>query len=115
MPYVRFSTTQGLSEEKRAEVRAAIWDAITELPDKSPEVTMIEIGDHADIMKGPGGTPAIFAETHLFTQAPIETKRAYAKKLFAKFGELLGVDPKNMYFNILELNEWGSGGNYKSF
>lgn len=115
MPFVKFVTSVKLDENKRDAVRGAIWDAITVIPGKTPEVTMIEIQDQADLQKGPGGAPAIFMETRLFTRPPFDTKKEYCVKLFAKFQELLGVEPARMYFNMLEFNEWGSGGNYKSF
>ena len=115
MPFVKFVTSEKLDESKRAQVRNAIWDAITLIPGKTPEVTMIEIQDQADLQKGPGGAPAIFMETRLFTRPPFDTKKAYCEKLFAEFNALLGVEPAKMYFNVLEFNEWASGGNYKSF
>ena len=115
MPFVKFVTSVKMDENKRDEVRNAIWDAITVIPGKTPEVTMIELQDGADLQKGPGGAPAIFMETRLFTRPPFDTKKEYCAKLFAKFEELLGVEPVKMYFNVLEFNEWGSGGNYKSF
>lgn len=114
MPFVNFVTSVKLDENKRDEVRNAIWEAITVIPGKTPEVTMIEIRDGADLRKGPGDAPAIFMETRLFTRPPMDSKKEYCQKLFAKFEELLGVEPAKMYFNMLEFFEWGSGGNYKS-
>lgn len=115
MPYVKFVTSVKLDEKKREEVRTAIWDAVTVIPGKTPEVTMIEIQDEADIMKGPGGDPAIFAETRLFTTAPTASKEEYSKKLFETFEKITGVIPARMYFNILEFNSWASGGNFRNF
>ena len=115
MPFVNFVTSVKLDEAKRDAVRNAIWEAITVIPGKTPEVTMIEIRDGADMQKGPGGAPCIFMETRLFTRPPFATKQEYCRIMFAKFEELLGVEPAKMYFNMLEFNEWGSGGNYRSF
>lgn len=115
MPFVSFVTSEKLDARQRDSIRSAIWDAITVIPGKTPEVTMIEIRDGADLQKGPGGMPAIFMETRLFTRPAFDAKKQYCEKLFAKFQELLNVEPARMYFNITEFNEWGSGGNYKSF
>ena len=115
MPFVKFVTSVKLDEKKRDEIRSIIWDAVTVIPGKTPEVTMIEIQDGADLRKGPGGAPAIFTETRLFTTAPTDSKSEYSKKLFEGFERITGVVPARMYFNILEFNTWASGGNYKSF
>ena len=115
MPFVKVVTSVKLDEKKRDEIRNAVWDAIVVIPNKTPEVTMVEISDCADLTKGPGGSPAIFMETRLFTAAPFGPKEEYHKKLFDCFQKITGVEPKNMYFNVLEFTEWGSGGNYKSF
>lgn len=115
MPFVSFVTSEKLDARQRDSVRNAVWEAITVIPGKTPEVTMIEIRDGADLQKGPGGAPAIFMETRLFTRPPFASKEEYSRRLFTEFNRLLGVDPSKMYFNILEFNEWASGGNYKSF
>ena len=115
MPFVSFVTSEKLDARQRDGIRSAIWDAITVIPGKTPEATMIEIRDGADLQKGPGGAPAISMETRLFTRPKFDVKKLYCEKLFAKFQELLGVEPARMYFNIAEYNEWGFDGNYKSY
>jgi hypothetical protein len=115
MPFVRFVSSVKLDEKKRDEIRGVIWDAVTVIPGKTPEVTMIEIQDGADLMKGPGGAPAIFAETRLFTAAPTGAKEEYSKKLFEGFERITGVSPAGMYFNIMEFNAWAADGSYMTF
>ena len=115
MPLVKIVTSVKLDEKKRDELRAIVWDAITVIPNKTPEVTMIEIADGADLTKGPGGTPALYAETRLFTAAPSGPKAEYSKKLFEGFEKVTGVEPSKTYLNFLEFNTWASGGNYKAY
>ena len=115
MPFVKFVTSVKLDEKKREEVRSAIWDAVVVIPGKTPEVTMVEIQDGADMTKGPAGSPAIFTETRLFTTAPTAAKEEYSKKLFEAFEKITGVIPANMYFNVLEFNSWAAGGNFRNF
>lgn len=115
MPFVKFVTSEKLDAQKRDEIRNVIWDAVTVIPGKTAEVTMIEIQDCADITKGPGGAPAIFAETRLFTAAPTSAKSDYCKKLFEGFERIVGVSPAKMYFNVLEFDSWASGGSYNFF
>ena len=70
---------------------------------------MIQIEDKADITKGPGGEPALFCETRLYTRPAFELKKAYIEKISAAFAEITGVKPEKMYTTILEIDEWGSG------
>lgn len=115
MPFVKFITSEKLDDAKRDAVRGAIWDAITIIPGKQPARTMVEICDDADLQFGPGGVPAIFMETRLYTRPPIDAKKEYSRVLASKFQELLEIDPSKMYFNVLEFNEWVSNGNYLSY
>ena len=115
MPFVKITTSQALDAHKREALRQAVWGAIVTIPQKSPENTMIQIEDKADITKGPGGEPALFCETRLFTQAAFELKKAYIEKISAAFAEITEVKPEKIYANILEIDEWGSGGGYRHF
>lgn len=115
MPFVKITTSQALDAHQREELRQAVWGAIILIPQKFPETTMIQIEDKADITKGPGGEPALFCETWLYTRPAFELKKAYIEKISAAFAEITGVKPEKMYTTILEIDEWGSGGGYKHF
>ena len=79
LPYnanVKITTSQALDAHQREELRQAVWGAIILIPQKFPETTMIQIEDKADITKGPGGEPAHFCETRLYTRPAFELKKA---------------------------------------
>lgn len=115
MPFVKITTSQELDGPQREALRQAVWGAITLIPQKFPETTMIQIEDRADITKGPGGEPALFCETRLFTRPAFELKKAYTERISAAFAEITAVRPEKMYTTILEIDEWGSNGGYKHF
>ena len=110
MPFVKVVTSVPLCAEKRAALREAVWSSIVLIPNKTPEVTMVEIQDNADLRKGPGEADALFTEVRLFTTPPSASKKAYAEAFFAKAEEVTGVKPDKMYLNFIEFNEWGSNG-----
>ena len=110
MPFVKVVTSVSLNEEKRAALRDAVWSSITLIPNKTPEVTMVELRDKADLRKGPGEADALFTEVRLFTTPPSAAKKAYAESFFAKAEEITGVKTDKMYLNFIEFNEWGSNG-----
>jgi phenylpyruvate tautomerase PptA (4-oxalocrotonate tautomerase family) len=115
MPFINVTTSVRLEGEVREKARDAIYEAITLVPGKAKEGTMVQIRDCADITKGNTGEPTMFIEARMFTRAPFAAKKEFAQAIQAKLSAILGVAPARIYLNILDLLEWGSNGDYKSF
>lgn len=113
MPYVKITTSVRLDETKREKLKSAVFDAITRIPGKTEEVTMLDIADGADIHKGNNAIPAAFVDTRVFTAAPQAGKDEYCKALGDALEDLLGIEKSRVYVNILEFNAWGSGSGFR--
>ena len=109
MPFIRLTTNIKLDDSKREQLKTAVFDAITRIPGKTEEVTMLDIIDDAAMSKGNNTIPAAFVDTRVFTAAPQEGKDEYCKALGDALNTIIGVDKKMLYVNILEFNGWGSG------
>lgn len=115
MPFISVITSVRLEGEAREKARKACYDAILLVPGKSADVTIVQIRDCADITKGNTGEATMFIEARIFTRPPFPVKKEFAQTLQKKLGAITGIAPSQIYLNILELQEWGSNGDYKSF
>ena len=74
---------------------------------------MIRLDDDCDIYKAGERVEAAFMETRLYKQSDLESKVEYTEKVFDLFEQKLGIPKSLVYFNILELDHWGSRGSFR--
>jgi len=109
MPYVSINITKKLSDAEKNTLQEAVTNAITVIPDKTPEHTTVCITDGCAFYKNckpqeVGG----FVDVRLFKNSPKESKVEYSKKLFGIFEEQLGMPKENLHVNYLEIFDWGA-------
>ena len=44
--------------------------------------------------------------------APFADKQNFVRAFTGALNDVAGIDAKHAYFNIIEMSEWGAGGNY---
>ena len=113
MPYVHVNISKDLTPEKLEELRDAIAGTMHLIPGKTRTNTMIHLSAGEAITMGDDGEPAIFMEARLYKEAPVEAKEAFAKAVTDIFVEKLEIPANRVYMNIIELDHWASGGNYR--
>lgn len=111
MPYVSLSTGAPVSKEKKDIVQKEIGRLISIIPGKSSPVTMIKIEDDCDMYMGEEKANWAFCEVRLLGEAPYENKSEFYLKLRQLLIEQLDI--KEIYFNYIVFNEWGSKDNYR--
>ena len=111
MPYLSVKTSINISEEKKNDLQRKIGELISIIPGKNIDNCMTEIEDNLSFYMGGSAKPLLFCEVRLLTVAPVEAKRELFLKLESLFIDELQVE--TVYLNYIELNEWGSKGDYR--
>lgn len=110
MPFIHVSVNQPLSREACAELREKFAIAVTLIPGKTRENSMIRIEPDCFIEIGDPGTPCADIDVRLLRSSPKEAKAAFVKAASEIMEECCGVPAKRLYIQFFELEDWGSGG-----
>jgi phenylpyruvate tautomerase PptA (4-oxalocrotonate tautomerase family) len=113
MPYIAINTVQKLSEEKQEKVKAELGRLISIIPTKTEAGLLVDFSGDRGIYKAGAKVNGAFVETRLYHKADFEAKKNFTEGVFELFSRELGIDKANMYLNILEFDNWGSGGTLK--
>lgn len=115
MPFVRLTTSAKLKERDLQRARQIIGESISLIPGKTYEGTMIHIETEEAISRGDSENPTAFIEIRLFGSAPMSAKRELVSVLCELLEKDLGIPKNYVYLNILELNAWGTAGDFHAF
>jgi phenylpyruvate tautomerase PptA (4-oxalocrotonate tautomerase family) len=113
MPFIQVNVSQKLEVQQKEYVKAILGELITLIPGKTEAVTMIDLADDRSIYKGGKPVEGGFIEVRLYGAAEQSSKEALTEAIFSAMEQLLGIQPQNLYINILEMNSWGSNGRLK--
>jgi len=113
MPYIAINTTEKLSETQREKVKAELGRLMPIIPTKTEAGLLIDFSDGRTMYKAGEKITGIFIELRLFRNSEFEPKKKYVEEVFEMLSNELGVKKENMYLNVLEFNQWGSGGSYR--
>lgn len=108
MPYVHVNVTQKLTEKQLEQLAIRFGEAITLIPEKTYERTMIHIDDDLNIYRGGKQADCAYFETRVYKKIDPQVKLDYITRIFAIFKEELHLDGHQIYLNILEISNWGS-------
>ena len=111
MPYVSLSVGAPISDEKKEIIQKEIGRLISIIPGKSSPVTMIKIEDCCDMYMGEDKANYAFCEVRLLGEAPYENKNEFYQAFRKLLIEQIGI--KEIYFNYVVFNEWGSRDSFR--
>jgi phenylpyruvate tautomerase PptA (4-oxalocrotonate tautomerase family) len=113
MPFIQVNVSRALQGQQKEELKAKLGEVITLIPGKTETVTMIDIADNRTIYKAGKPINGGFIEVRLYGTAEQTSKEALTEAIFATAEQLLGIQPQDLYLNIIELNSWGANGRLK--
>lgn len=113
MPFVRLSIGRKLSQNEKTAVYDVVTQHITTIPGKSVDNTMVQIAEDREMFMDTARRVCIFGEIRLFGKAEDTVKARLVELLSADLAEMLEVEPRYIYLNIMEFEHWGSGGKWK--
>ena len=114
MPYIAINTDLKLSDAQKEKVKTELGRLITIIPTKTEAVTMIDFSDCRTFYRGGVIISGAFIELRLFHKTDFEAKKKFTEETFEMLSRELGLKKENMYLNILEFENWGSGGIFKT-
>ena len=112
MPYVCLNTSEKLSEDQKEKVKSEIGRLITVIPEKTEEVTIVDISDGRSMYKGGKAAPCAYVDIRVYTKADPGGKKRFVDGLFVVLDRELGIHRDNVYMSVLEFEQWGDHGAY---
>jgi phenylpyruvate tautomerase PptA (4-oxalocrotonate tautomerase family) len=114
MPYIQVSLSHTLNPEQKEAVKAELGSLITLIPGKTEAVTMVRIEDGCALYKGGKAlNNGAFVEVRLYGKSPAQSEERFTEAVFEMLGKQLGIEPGDVYLNILEMERWGTRGHLK--
>ena len=114
MPYIAINTAQKLSEAQKEKLKTELGRLIPIIPTKSEAGLLINFSDSKTFYMAGENVNGAFIEVRLYGKADFEPKKKLTEEIFEMFTRELGIKKEHMYLNILELDNWGTAGTYKS-
>lgn len=114
MPYLSVRTSAPLDAAKTQALYRELAALISLIPGKNENNCMIDIAGGCDLFMRSEPILGAFVDLRLLRQSPAEAKQAFMEAMCKALREQLGIESKNVYCNMLELEQWGSGGSFKS-
>ena len=114
MPYIALNTALELSSDQKEKIKSEFGRLIAIIPTKSEANLLVDFSDSRTIYKAGKDVSGAFIEVRLFHKADFEPKKKLTEEIFDMLSRELAIKKENMYLNILEFDNWGSGGTYKA-
>ena len=110
MPYLAINTSQEINPAQREKIKAELGALMSIIPTKSEANLMIDFSENHVLYKAGEKIDGAFIELRLFHKSELEPKKKYSAGVMDLLASELGIKKENMYLNILEFENWGSGG-----
>ena len=113
MPYIAVNTTLKLSAAQKEKIKTEFGRLITIIPTKTEAGLLVDFSDSRTIYKGGEEVSGAFIDVRIFHKSDFEPKKKFTEESFEMLSRELGTKKENMYLNIMEFDNWGSGGTFK--
>ena len=114
MPFISVSVSNALTKDQKDEIKSRLGQLIEILPTKSEKGLMVDISDnHSIYYAGEEMKNAAFIDLRLYKESPFDEKGAFFNQTCEMLSSVAGIDIGSIYFNVFELANWGSKGNFR--
>jgi len=113
MPYIAITTSVDLNEAKMETLKTELGRLISIIPTKTEEHTMVDFSGSRTFYKAGKKVKGAFIEVRLFKKAEFEPKKKFTEEVLAMVSKELDIAEENFNMNILEFENWGSGGTFR--
>ena len=113
MPYISVTTSLKPSGEQMLRVKSELGRLIGLVPGKTEENLMIDLAASRSMFKAGEAVACAFVEAKLWGKVEAGAKKRFVEEVLAMLRRELGLEERNLFLNLLELDEWGSGGTLK--
>lgn len=110
MPFIEVKTNVALSEEKCAELKSQLGEAITLLPGKTEAWLMVQLsGDQYMYFSG-NDRPCAIAEVKLFGSSSAPACASMTARVTDILSNALSIESSRIYVKYEEVSIWGWNG-----
>jgi phenylpyruvate tautomerase PptA (4-oxalocrotonate tautomerase family) len=113
MPILNICIGKRVSDEIKNDLQKEIGSAISVIPGKTIENTVIMINDNYSMYNNGEKVEKVFVDIRLYKSSSEESKKAFSEKLFSIFDKVLDTPPNHIQINYIELANWASNGIYR--
>ena len=114
MPYIAINTTQKLSDAQKEKIKTELGRLITIIPTKTEAGTLVDFSDSRTFYKAGENVSGAFIDLRLYHKSDFEPKKKFTEEVFELLSRELSLKKENMYLSIMEFDNWGTAGTYKS-
>ena len=114
MPYIRLSSARPVPPEKEQALIDALGLALSAVPGKDPQWTMVELsGGLPMYFGGVKQDDMVFLDTKYVGHFPFPKKRAYVQAACRAVHEVLGTPMDRICVTVTEFENWGALGDFR--
>ena len=114
MPFIKLSIAKKISVEKEQAVIDALAEALSVIPGKDPQWTMIEVNDGLRLyFGGKRQDDMVFADVKYVGKQEFHKKRAFTQGACQALHEILGTPIDRICLTITEYDNWGAVGDFR--
>lgn len=114
MPFISVSTANHLETSQKEDIKTALGELITILPNKTEKVLMIDISDdHTMYFNGKTMDNCAYLDVRLYKESSLESKEELTKALYKMLDDIVGLKEDQIYITFGEYATWGTMGTLK--
>lgn len=112
MPYISVNVGKALSDEGKLKLMEVIASNILTLPGETAKNTMINIIDGSNMYIYREQKNLAFVDIRVLGSFTLEAKDELVVALTKGITDVCGIPTESQYFNITEMDGWGSRGHF---
>lgn len=114
MPYIKLSVAKKLSPEVEQRLTDGLGKALSTIPGKDPQWTMVEVNDGLKMyFGGEKQTDMIFADVRYVGRFTYQKKRHFTQTALREIHEITGTPLDKICLTVTEFDNWGAVGDFR--
>lgn len=114
MPFIKLSVAKKISEEKEQTIVDCLGKALSVVPGKDPQWTMVEVNDGQKLyFGGKKQEDMVFADVKYVGRQEFHKKREFTREACQMIHEVLGTPIDRICVTITEYDNWGAVGEFR--
>ena len=114
MPYIRISTAQKLTQEKKDALVAGLGIAMRKIPGKDERLLIVDVEDGRTLyFGGVMQDDMVFVDVRYYSNFEYHKKKEFTVAMFDAIHDVLGTAKDKMCSTLTEFNSWGALGDYR--
>ncbi len=114
MPFIRISIAKKITEEMEQKLIDGLGKALSVIPGKEPQWTMVEVNDGQKLyFGGKKQEEMVFADVKYVSRQEFHKKREFTRAACQMIHEILGTPIDRICLTITEFDNWGAVGDFR--